>query len=345
MSTRFLAADAVAPWLAGVAQSRRVLAPRQEGRAVIFRLWTEADGAPRFARATVSPKAAVFPSSETLFTYSGTKDPEKPGTVNMTLEAPTSAQPTLLFGCRPCDARGLLALDHAYLGGRFVDPYYAARREALLVCVLTCQAPDATCFCTSVGGSPVSTEGADLLMTPVEGGLVLDAVSLKGAAFLDAQDLPDGQPYAEAVSKAHSDALAAAPEVLDLSAASERLKARFTDTAFWEDATGRCLSCGACTYICPTCQCFTITDEGDAHQGRRLRSQDNCMAPLFTREASGHNPRQIKGARMRNRVSHKFWYAPEYSEGRFACTGCGRCVALCPVSLDIRELVLKAIAE
>ena len=131
----------------------------------------------------------------------------------------------------------------------------------------------------------------------------------------------------------------------DISAAAKRLEARFNDMDFWTAQTDKCLSCGACTYMCPTCQCFTITDEGDSLGGRRLRSWDNCMSPLFTREASGHNPRAAKAARMRNRVSHKYWYAPGYSEGRVACTGCGRCVRQCPASLDIREIVLKAIEE
>ena len=121
-----------------------------------------------------------------------------------------------------------------------------------------------------------------------------------------------------------------------------------TEEDFWQRWTDRCLSCGACTYFCPTCYCFTITDEGEGLSekgGRRLRSWDNCMSPLFTREASGHNPRTAKALRMRNRVSHKYWYAPDYSDGRFACTGCGRCIKQCPVSLDIREIVLNAIAD
>lgn len=131
----------------------------------------------------------------------------------------------------------------------------------------------------------------------------------------------------------------------DLSKAARRLEQRFTDVDFWAEQTAKCLSCGACTYMCPTCQCFNISDEGDPLEGRRLRSWDNCMSPLFTREASGHNPGTAKALRMRNRVSHKYWYAPDYSDGRFACTGCGRCIKQCPVSLDIREIVLNAIAD
>lgn len=113
---------------------------------------------------------------------------------------------------------------------------------------------------------------------------------------------------------------------------------RFTDTEFWIKQTAKCLSCGACTYLCPTCQCFTITDEGSPLEGRRLRSWDSCMSPQFTLETSGHNPRAEKFKRMRNRISHKFSYYPQSYDGAYSCVGCGRCVISCPVSLDIRRV-------
>ena len=121
------------------------------------------------------------------------------------------------------------------------------------------------------------------------------------------------------------------------------MAARFTDNAFWDKETVKCLSCGCCTFICPTCQCFTITDEGSQLDGRRLRSWDSCMTPLFTMETSGHNPRPTKANRMRNRVSHKFSFYPERYDGYFSCVGCGRCVVSCPVSLDIRHMVKAAV--
>ena len=135
---------------------------------------------------------------------------------------------------------------------------------------------------------------------------------------------------------------AAAPNI---KSAPEKVAARFNDTQFWQDQTDRCLSCGACTYFCPTCYCFTITDEGEGLSekgGRRLRSWDNCMSSLFTREASGHNPRTVKAFRMRNRVSHKYSTYPE-NWGAFSCSGCGRCISNCPVCLDIRAIVLAAL--
>ena len=349
MTTCFLASDGLASWLAKIAQTRRVLAPHKEGKAVLFREWKEGDPAPELAKSTISPKGAIIPACETLVKYQITKDPENLSKRSLALAAPTEATPTVLFGCRACDARGLVALDTPYLKGKFKDPYYAARREATLIVTRTCDSPTHTCFCTWVGGGPASPEGSDVLMTTVDGGYVLESVTDKGEAFLKESGLPDGADKMDEARKTRTEAAKKVPARPDLSKAPERLKARFNDMAFWVAQTSKCLSCGACTYMCPTCQCFNISDEGDASSeqgGRRLRSWDYCMSPMFTREASGHNPRMAKAQRMRNRVSHKYWYSTETIEdGRFSCTGCGRCVAQCPVSLDLREIVQKAIEE
>ena len=340
---RFLATDALSGWLADIAASRRVLAPRQEGKAVVFRDLVPGE-TPSLARATVSPKAAVLPACETLVRFTGTKDPENPAKVSVQLEALPEAVPTVVFGGRSCDARGFVVLDQAFLKGRFQDPYYKARRDQMLIITQTCASPCATCFCHWTGGGPASPEGSDVLLTAVDGGFVLESVSEKGDAFLNETKLPDGSAHMEAAQASRAQAEAAQTPAPDISSARDRLAARFTDVAFWTEQTAKCLSCGACTYMCPTCQCFNISDEGTQMDGRRIRSWDNCMSALFTREASGHNPRTDKAMRMRNRVSHKYWYAPDYAGGHVACTGCGRCIRQCPVSLDIREIVLNAIA-
>lgn len=341
---RFLAADALASWLAEVAASRQVLAPRQEGKAVVFRPLAAGE-APVLERSTVAPKAAVLPPCETLVHFSGAKDSENPAKVNVSLDDTPDAPARLLFGCRSCDARGFVVLDEPFLKGKFQDPYYKARRENTLIMTQTCSNPGSTCFCHWTGGGPADPAGSDVIFTAIDGGLVLEAVSEKGEAFLNEFKLPDGSDKLEAAKEVRDRAQAALTPAPDISEAAKRLEARFKDVAFWQAQTAKCLSCGACTYMCPTCQCFTITDEGNPLQGRRLRSWDNCMSPLFTREASGHNPRAEKAMRMRNRISHKYWYAPEQHGGQVACTGCGRCIKRCPMSLDIREIVLNAIAS
>lgn len=348
--TRFVTSDGLPGFLAHLAKGgQRVLAPveKQANKpSVVFEPWQE--GKPfTLAKATVPPKEAVLPQCETLLKFKKAKDPENPQHMTLSLEdqAQANAVPTVVFACRPCDARGFAVLDRPYLQGPFADPYYKARRDNLTVITLTCPSGCNTCFCHWVGGGPSSPEGSDILMTEIEGGYVLQAMTPKGESCLKDSSLPDGADSfskAEEARKAAWKTLIPAP---DIKAAPEKIAALFTDTAFWQSQTERCLSCGACTYFCPTCYCFSITDEGEGLSekgGRRLRSWDNCMSSLFTREASGHNPRTAKAFRMRNRVSHKFATYPE-NWGAFSCNGCGRCISNCPVCLDIRAIVLAAL--
>lgn len=352
-SLRFATPDALLGWLKKLAAEYRVLAPRQEGPSVLFRPYAAADldgvsdPAALLRRATASPKEAMLPHSETLVRFSAAKDEENPAKLNASLDAPREAEPTVVFGLRPCDARGFVVLDRPYMHGKFQDPYYTARREATIIITQACPTTLSTCFCHWVGSHPADAEGSDVLFTVLPedqgGGYVLEAVSDKGRALLDGAgfaDADDKQPAVEAAHMAAAGTLCPSSTLEDIPA---KLAARFTDSEFWIKETAKCLSCGACTYLCPTCQCFTITDEGSPLEGRRLRSWDSCMSPQFTLETSGHNPRAEKFKRMRNRISHKFSYYPQSYGGAYSCVGCGRCVASCPVSLDIRRVVAEAV--
>lgn len=335
-------------WLSALAAGYRVLAPRQEGPSVVYRPQTadqlaSADIETLLRRATASPKQAMLPQCETLVTFKSVKDPEDPSKLSTTLDAAAQAVPTVLFGCRPCDARGFVVLDRPYLEGKFKDPYYGARREATIIVTQACPSAFSSCFCNWVGSHPADKEGSDILFTAVEGGFVLEVITEKGKALLESAGFADAGDKAAEVEACHGAAAASLPSPSTLTHVAEKVASRFTDKEFWEKETVKCLSCGACTYLCPTCQCFTITDEGSQQDGKRLRSWDSCMSPLFTLETSGHNPRPSKADRMRNRISHKFSFYPERYQGFFSCVGCGRCVVSCPVSLDIRHMVKAAV--
>jgi sulfhydrogenase subunit beta (sulfur reductase) len=130
-------------------------------------------------------------------------------------------------------------------------------------------------------------------------------------------------------------------EPVDLAPLVERLDTMW-ESPFWEEIAQKCLNCAICSYLCPTCHCFDIQDEGNERTGRRIRIWDSCMFPLFTREASGHNPRANGADRVRQRVMHKFNYFVE-NLGEYGCVGCGRCVRECPVNVDIREVLTGAL--
>ena len=341
-SVKFLPAPNLQDWLAALSRDYKVLVPTAEGESVVFRPF-EANNPPVLSvDTTTSPKSAVFPSCRELFRFEQAKDPESPERVSLALTPDIRPEPTIVFGGRPCGAKGPTIFDRVYLGDRFPDPYYRIARENTLFVTLTCETPGRTCFCHWVGGGPDDPTGSDVLATAVEGGYVLQGVSPRGESLLEGPMLSNGEARmeeAEAARRKAKEFLGPAPDVGE---ARESLPAVFDDREFWEEVSAKCINCGACTYLCPTCYCFTITDEANGLSGRRLRTWDTCMSFQFTLEASGHNPRPTKAHRLKNRVGHKFSYYPARYDGPVACCGCGRCIRMCPVSLDIREIVIRA---
>jgi ferredoxin len=341
---KFIKSDQVSAWLEELGQKHEVLAPRNEGDAIVFKPYDAKKGFNIEREATAPPKKACFPQSETLVEFSHIKDLENPEKVALDVKETIPDSSWVVFGSRPCDARGFTMFDRVYLNGKHVDVYYKARRENTCFITLACEKGETTCFCNWVGSGPSDPTGSDVLMVPVDGGYFLEAVSDRGEKLLESSLLEDGGSKQTAADEFRANADQSMSEAQDLTKAPEKLLEAFNDMDFWEEQSSKCLSCGACTYLCPTCYCFNITDESDGISGQRIRSWDNCMSNQFTLEASGHNPRPTKAHRLRNRVGHKFSYYPDLHDGVISCCGCGRCIKSCPVGVDIREIVLNAIA-
>ena len=290
-------------------------------------------------QSTALPKEVIFPQVQTLMTFQYVKDPENPAQVELKLEEARGAEEVLVFGARPCDVRGFFTFDRVFMDGPFVDNYYKERREKTLFAVLVCEEGDDACFCSSVGSGPADKAGSDLWITPVEGGYVVEGLSERGEPYVQLLGEPPSEEQVAAALKIQEEASRRKVGDLDPSGAVQGQKDRFEDREFWKSMVNQCLSCGVCTYVCPTCYCFNITDEMRHSHGERMRSWDSCMFAGYTHEASGHNPRPTKRERYRNRVGHKFSYFPEKYDGMIACCGCGRCIRSCPVSIDIRKVV------
>lgn len=289
---------------------------------------------------TQPPKNFAFPQREIFFKFEQIKG-EPPRLF------PVQPEPAkrVAFGVRPCDGVGKTRMDKVF-ADHVSDNYYLARREGLAYVGLACNKPPSRhCFCKSVGGSPLSSEGMDVLLTDLGARYFVVAVTETGKAIVAAGGsalIEASQADQREVAKTHDAALARPQKsaVVDVAHAPEKLKAGF-DSAKWEELAKACIGCGICTFLCPTCHCFDINDEVTGSvpmKGNRVRTWDSCQFPDFTMHSSGHNPRDSLGSRLRQRVSHKFRYFPE-NFGTPQCTGCGRCVSQCPVGIDIVNVV------
>jgi ferredoxin len=280
----------------------------------------------------LSPKAFLLPQNQTLVTF-------RDGNA----EAPPLPDGEMFFfGVRPCDARALMALDKVFLDGDPHDPYYAHLRGRTTVIALACARPMSSCFCTSVGGGPADRGGADVLAIGLEEELLLRPGTPKGEQLLQsAGDLVADATAADA-KEAEERIRAAEAEItpVNVDQSARRLRDAY-DSPLWETAGRKCLGCGTCSFLCPTCHCFDITDEVRGGTVRRVRTWDCCAYPLFTLHASGHNPRPTVRERWRQRIMHKFRYAVE-NYGALFCVGCGRCIRHCPAGMDLRT-VLKEV--
>ena len=311
-------------WLDSLADGRVLIAPRRVGGVVLYRRVGKSSEIVREGRPVLSVKEVLFPPTERLFTI------QKAGQEVHLAEALPEA-PALVFGVRPCEARGLRLLDALFLDTLPADPYYARRREGTVLIGAACRAPGPTCFCTSVGGAPDEAVDMDIMLYEDGDHFIVEAVTEKGC-FL----VPSGE-WKRTTAR---------PEKADLQAAFPDPRAipwveRFED-GYWQRMSERCLSCRACAYVCPTCRCFAVRDEAlGPGEFERIRCWDACAGENYRRVAGGHKPRAEKGERLRNRFFCKFLYFPEQVglEATSACTGCGRCIDVCPAGVDITEVI------
>jgi sulfhydrogenase subunit beta (sulfur reductase) len=313
-------------WLDSLADSRILIAPRAVGGVVLYRRVNGSGEVVWEDRPVLSVKELFFPPTERLFTI------EKTGQEIHLAEA-LPAAPAIVFGVRPCEARGVRLLDAIFLDTLPADPYYAGRRRNTTLIGLACKELGPTCFCTSVGGAPDACVDVDLMLYESGAGFLVEAVTEKGRFLVPAGEWRKAQAKPE-------------PSGIDLKAAFPDPQsipwAELFNDAYWQRMSERCLSCRACAYVCPTCRCFAVRDERLGPGAfERLRCWDSCAGENYRRLAGGHRPRPEKGERLRNRFYCKFSFFPAQVglDGVSACTGCGRCIDICPAGVDISEVL------
>jgi len=298
-------------------------------------------GAPTLFAYAVGPqslKTHLYPPRTLLFRARGSSS-------DFSVDAPSPAPPRRLafVGARACELRAMAIQDQVFTGGADADPGYAARRANIFIVAVNCGSPAGNCFCLSMGSGPKADADYDLALTEVCNGqrhyFVVEYGSAQGKALFDTV------PHRAATEK---ERLAA----IDVMRNAEARMGRTLDTADlrellyrnaasprWDDAAKRCLSCANCTMVCPTCFCSTVEDTtslaGDTAE--RWRVWDSCFTLEFS-HIHGGSVRKSGASRYRQWITHKLasWHDQFGTPG---CVGCGRCIAWCPVGIDITEEV------
>ncbi|GAB6179149.1 4Fe-4S dicluster domain-containing protein [Desulfotomaculum defluvii] len=311
-----------------LASEYRVIAPVEKNGLVEFAAIQKGEEAKLDYANTKKPgKEILFPQSEELFNY--TVDTE-----GVRMQDNVDGQATIVFGMHPCDVKSWVLLDNVFKNDQYTDVYYLTRRANTLVVGLGCNEPASTCFCSSVACGPFAKEGSDIFLTDIGEAYVVEGISEKGKELVAKLGLSEAGAEAKAAA-AKLQAEVKADGSVNIEGMAEKLRTIY-DHEYWNKLYEKCLGCGACTYLCPTCHCFDIADEATDCNGCRVRNWDACMFPLFTLHGSGHNPRPSGKERWRQRLMHKFNYFVERYNAT-ACVGCGRCIKNCPVNLDIRQ--------
>ncbi len=275
-------------------------------------------------------KAWLFPARQKLFSADRTA-------AGFDLTAHEDPYPpTAFFGVRACEIAAIEVQDRVFDNGTFADEGYARRRAATLIVAVNCARAAETCFCATMKTGPRAERGCDLALTELATGtgLLLEIGSDRGAAVAARLALPLADTARQAEARAISARAAAAQTRRMPQDVAARLAAN-PEHPQWDDVASRCLSCANCTLACPTCFCSDVeevTDLSGAH-AERWRSWDSCFSIDFT-HVHGGSVRLSTRSRYRQWMTHKLssWHDQFGTSG---CVGCGRCIAWCPVGIDI----------
>ena len=298
------------------------------------------------------------PLSKNLNTKRSAKDfffPQTENLVDFRVEGKTiEIKPTpkldrdfVIFGVRACDAKSFSILDTVFLNDP-VDGFYKARRDHAIIVTSACNRPSETCFCTTLGIDPVNPDG-DVSMWQTNKKVYFTPNTEKGEGFISIIS----QLVEEADWMEIREFIDGAKKVFEnLPLKSVDFKKFFTDKPMmerysdsrWAELYKTCLACGTCTYVCPTCQCYDIKEFSNGNDVIRFRCWDSCMYSDFTKMSAGQ-PRPTQLERFRQRFMHKLVYYPMNNQGTPGCVGCGRCLASCPISMNIVKVAKKLSEE
>jgi len=294
-----------------------------DGKDISFLEW--------YRNTVIPPKSSFLPPMEEMFTF------QKNGN-GYSIEVSAEQRKRIIFGIRPCDAKAIAILDKVFMDS-CEDPYYVSKRKNTMLIGLGCNKPYDSCFCTSSGLSPTESADVDLMFTDIGDDFLIEEITDEGEELLATAGAVKKASQADVASlkKARAAVEGMVTRKVDTKNIIEKLQASFGDSDYWEKAADKCISCGVCTLLCPTCYCFDICDELTKKHGARYRGWDSCGFSIYTKMPM-ENPREEKWRRVRQKVCHKYEFFP-MNYGVIACTGCGRCIRSCPVNWDITHVL------
>ena len=334
---RKISLDQLQTLFAQIAKNAKLYMPidNADGTAT-YGEWSEGVAWSDALNTTKSPKDFFFPQTEDLMKF------KTEGKNIEVIDIRGEVEDFVVFGVRACDAKSFEILDRVFLSEPR-DSFYAMKRERGIIISVACSKPAETCFCSAFGIDAAAPAG-DISAWKCEDALYLQANTEKGRALLDSLGdiLEDACGCAVTAQKEKIAAIMNKLPLKDLSTAAfggGKTQELFDHPA-WEELSSTCLGCGTCTFVCPTCQCYDIKDFNTGNGVIRYRCWDSCMYSEFTKMAHGNN-RLTQKERFRQRFMHKLVYYPENNDGMFSCVGCGRCLAKCPISMNIVKVMKK----
>ena len=314
-------------------ESYEVVAPVKKGNAYVFDAISSPDEiALDYTITAASPKKYLMPPVEVMMKFDAR--------MNLVEDYVQQITPRVVFGVHTCDISAFNRLDLALLGGKYVDPYYKARRDATIVVGISCM-PNENCFCHLWGSDEVQF-GYDLFLHDIGDKYLVSMSSveatniLESACTLDEATDEDRIAFRQATRARQAAFNKEIPDIQDVA----MLMDVFHKDPFWDELGSRCLSCSACASVCPTCFCFDIRDtlSPDGTTGQRERVWDACTNPTFAQVTGGYNFRPTGRERVRHRMYHKL-NGFMVTHDRMLCVGCGRCVTACKTGINPIEVL------
>lgn len=332
--------NALNSFITSLAKETEVFTPQIEDGQVMLLPYDESGFTMDYVNFAFPVKEHLFKQKEILFKWendNGKITAETPGESNI--------RTRVYFGIRSCDAYGISYLDKFFLEG-YRDEFYGRNRNAAVIIAVNCTNAGESCFCSSMGTGPFANSGYDLLFTSLKDVYLVEVGTDKGERLLasSASLLNKADEYIlEEKKLAEKTAMNKFTKKLASDDVSGILESNF-DNSLWQELSRNCISCTGCTSLCPTCTCFNVVEESTgSSSGCRVRCWDSCQSDSFTRNAKNHNPRS-KESRVRYRIYDKFKYIEDKFEMK-GCTGCGRCINVCPGSIDVVDIINKLAAN